>query len=166
MLVGRSFSHLRVLVTATAVALVASLAGCGDSEGDADEGPDVGSGGMTSSAGQGPGPGEGGVGSGGSAGGGFAGFAGLPDLPEGAEECLECVTSTCPEAQECFNDPACVQGALCAFTTCVSDQDAPAGLDCWLGCFEGNSGAALAAFTAFTCVGQNCGMGCAGLAGP
>jgi hypothetical protein len=73
----------------------------------------------------------------------------------------------CPDAQACFEDPACVQGAICAFTTCVSDQDASAGgLDCWLGCFEENPTAALSAFSAFTCVATDCGMGCAGAVGP
>ncbi|HVJ21010.1 MAG TPA: hypothetical protein VM686_36620 [Polyangiaceae bacterium] len=135
----------------------AAFAGCGGSSGsDDDEKASRGG----SSAGQGDGPGEGGSDTGGGTGGGF------PALDGGVGECLTCVTTMCPDAQACLEDPACVQGAICAVQTCVSDQDAGAGLDCWLGCFEGNPTAALTAFSAFSCVATSCGMGCMGALGP
>ncbi len=100
--------------------------------------------------------------------GGTGGTSLLPMLDGGAAECVSCVTMSCPEAQACFMDPACVQGALCAATTCVQDgggADADQ-LTCWLGCFGGDTQAALSAFTAFSCVVTNCTDGCSAGLGP
>jgi hypothetical protein len=176
---------LAVIVGGLAASAV--LVGCGGKtessfdEGVEPQGGDGSGGSATAGSAQGAGPGSGGFATGGSgtAGstaiggmpsggmppqvGGATGSAGFPALDGGVGECLTCVATMCPEAQDCFNDPVCLQGSICAATTCLSGQDASAGgLDCWLGCFGNDPGAAVTAFTAFSCVASSCGMGCAG----
>ncbi len=96
---------------------------------------------------------------------GMGGMLPFPMLDGGAGECLNCVTMSCPDAQACFMDPACVQGALCAATTCTQGDGGTDQLACWLGCFGGDTQAALSAFTAFSCVLTSCGDGCSGALG-
>jgi hypothetical protein len=111
--------------------------------------------GTSGASGNGAAPGSGGTGM------TTGGSTGFPGLDGGAAECLNCVTMNCPQAQACLTDPACIQGSICAATTCVQNQDAGDGLTCWLGCFDGGAESALNAFSAFSCLLTNCGTGCA-----
>jgi hypothetical protein len=102
--------------------------------------------------------------------GGFAGFAGnggttggLGGFGGSTGACVECITTSCPAAQECLADPACIEGAICGATSCV---DQGSGVGCWLGCFGGDVQKALAAYEAVTCVVEGCGMQCSGAFGP
>jgi hypothetical protein len=105
--------------------------------------------------------------------GGFAGFggfagnggssAGFGGFGGSTGACVECITSSCPAAQECLGDPACIEGAICGATSCL-DQGSAVG--CWLGCFGGDVQKALAAYSAVTCVIEGCGMQCTDAFGP
>jgi hypothetical protein len=77
------------------------------------------------------------------------------------EDCLECISSSCPEATACFQNPTCVEGLICGASVCVGLEGAPA-LRCWTTCFGGDARLALQALTAAICLAQNCSMACQG----
>lgn len=79
-------------------------------------------------------------------------------------DCAECAQQSCDtQINACYNDPSCVGGVTCAFTSCFGGG-APS-FQCLLGCFGGDFGAALKAVSAFRCVAQSCGQTCAGAFG-
>jgi hypothetical protein len=94
--------------------------------------------------------------------GGTGGSVGGTGGTSNGTACLECVSSSCPTASECFGNTACVQGIFCGLASCATGTD-PAGLQCWLDCFNGDAEVALMALEAALCLGQNCAMACQGL---
>jgi hypothetical protein len=81
----------------------------------------------------------------------------------GPIDCFQCIGQNCPSALQCLQDPACMQGAMCAFTQCLGGGQPDFG--CLLTCFNGDFSAAIQAFQAVTCVMGQCQNECGNLIG-
>lgn len=75
----------------------------------------------------------------------------------GPLDCLLCIATNCPSAQQCLQNPNCVQGLLCSIQNCN-----PPTFTCILNCFNGDFVAALTALQAIFCVFNQCSMECLG----
>ena len=75
--------------------------------------------------------------------------------------CLDCIANSCPEANECFDNPRCVQGLFCGATACGGFEGTNA-IRCWTACFDGDAGLAFQAIAAGICLAQTCSMACQG----
>jgi hypothetical protein len=84
---------------------------------------------------------------------GTGGFAGASPAT-----CLTCLGEACPSASDCFANPACVQGIFCGIGSCSGNGSSA--FECWLACFNGDTGVALVALQAALCLGENCAMAC------
>jgi hypothetical protein len=104
------------------------------------------------------GNGFGGNGFGGNAGNGFGGNGGAPG------GCISCIAQNCPDAQQCFADQACRSGVICVATQCGIGGGG-GGLQCVIGCFNGDTGAAIQGLQALQCVASSCGGQCGGPGG-
>jgi hypothetical protein len=99
-----------------------------------------------------------GIGGGGMAGlGGKGGNAGAAGASPGA--CLMCITTACEAAQECFENPDCVEGIICGAGACAGLEGGPA-LACWVKCFGGDAELAAFALEAALCLAENCAVAC------
>ena len=84
----------------------------------------------------------------------------LPDSGPIAD-CARCAQQHCnAQVNGCYNDQACVNGLVCAVSTCLGGGGPDIG--CVLNCFNGDFGAAMKAFRAFRCIATNCGSACSG----
>lgn len=92
---------------------------------------------------------------------GVGGFG--PTTSGGPLDCFACVQSSCPAAGACFQNPACLQGTICAVSQCLGGGP---NFGCVLNCFNGDFMAAFQALQAVGCVFQQCGQQCQGLFGP
>jgi hypothetical protein len=102
--------------------------------------------------------GAGGVG--GTAVGGASGMSGSAGWGGGSPtNCLNCVTMACDTAQECFENPACVEGLICGAGACGGLEGTPA-FECWFECFGGDVELALLALDGALCLAQNCTVAC------
>ena len=86
-----------------------------------------------------------------------------PTTSGGPLDCFACIQGSCPQAAACFQNPACLQGTICAATQCLGG---PPDFGCVLNCFNGDFMAAFQALQAVGCVFQQCGQQCQGLFGP
>ena len=77
------------------------------------------------------------------------------------ENCLDCITMSCPEANQCFANPMCIEGLLCGAAACGGLEGAEA-LRCWTTCFDNDARLALQALTAAICLSQRCAVACQG----
>jgi hypothetical protein len=83
---------------------------------------------------------------------------GVPDGPLG--DCVGCIRDKCgAEVNQCVNNPACRAGLQCTLTTCVSSGMPD--IACVLGCFMGDTAAALSAGAALMCINSKCSSVCA-----
>jgi hypothetical protein len=72
------------------------------------------------------------------------------------------VSTSCPQASACFNDPVCISGILCGATSCTGLQSSQA-LQCWVDCFNGDTNVAFTALEAATCLADTCQVPCQGI---
>jgi hypothetical protein len=75
--------------------------------------------------------------------------------------CLECISTSCPEANECFQNPNCIEGLLCGAAACEG-LEGPEALRCWTVCFDNDARLALQALTAALCLASRCAVACQG----
>lgn len=151
----------RFALILSAVSLLAFA--CGGRNLEAGPGPDDdddgsgqgGAGGMSASGGMGGLGGEGGEGAGGEGEGGEGGDDPTPI------DCFQCAAQNCPQALQCFTNPDCIQGLVCAVSDCLGGG-APDFM-CLTECFDGDFEAAQQALTSIICITSSCGEECGDL---
>jgi hypothetical protein len=83
---------------------------------------------------------------------------GIPDGPLG--DCVGCIRDKCgAEVNACVNNAACRAGLQCTLAMCLSSGMPD--LACVVGCFMGDTAAALSAAGALMCVNSKCSAVCA-----